>query len=53
MLALWEASEAYLINLMEWTNLDAMHAKHVPIMPKDMQPVLSIHREQAQEATRN
>ena len=36
-LALQEASEAYLINLFEWTNLAAIHAKWVTIMPKDMQ----------------
>ena len=33
-LALQEASEAYLIGLMEDTNLVAIHAKHVTIMPK-------------------
>ena len=38
MLALQEASEAYLINLFEWSNLAAIHAKRVTsIMPKDMQ----------------
>ena len=37
MLALQEASEAYLINLFEWTNLCAMHAKRVTIQPRDMQ----------------
>jgi histone H3 len=37
MLALQEALEAYLINLFEWTNLAAIHAKRVTIMPKDMQ----------------
>ena len=36
-LCLQEASEAYLINLFEWTNLAAIHAKRVTIMPKDMQ----------------
>ncbi len=35
-LALQEASEAYLINLFEWTNLAAIHAKRVTIMIKDM-----------------
>ena len=34
--ALQEASEAYLIGLFEDTNLLAMHAKRVTIMPKDM-----------------
>ena len=36
MLALQEASEAYLIGLLEDTNLCAMHAKRVTIMPRDM-----------------
>jgi histone H3 len=35
-LALQEVSEAYLIGLFEDTNLCAIHAKHVTIMPKDM-----------------
>ena len=35
--ALQEASEAYLIGLLEDTNLCAIHAKRVTIMPKDMQ----------------
>ena len=36
MLALQEASEAYLIRLLEDTNLAAVHAKRVTIMPRDM-----------------
>lgn len=36
-LALHEASEAFLVGLMEDTNLCAIHAKRVTIMPKDMQ----------------
>ena len=36
MLALQEASEAYLVGLFEDTNLCAIHAKRVTIMPKDM-----------------
>ena len=36
-LATQEASEAYLVGLMEDTNLCAIHAKRVTIMPKDMQ----------------
>ena len=36
MLAIQEAAEAYLVNLFEWTNLCAMHAKRVTIMPRDM-----------------
>jgi len=35
--ALQEASEAYLVGLMQDTNLCAIHAKRVTIMPKDMQ----------------
>ena len=36
-LALQEASEAYLVGLFEDVNLCAIHAKRVTIMPKDMQ----------------
>ena len=36
-LALQEASEAYLVGLFEDTNLCPIHAKRVTIMPKDMQ----------------
>jgi len=36
MLALQEASEAYMVGLFEDTNLAAVHAKRVTIMPKDM-----------------
>ena len=36
-LALQEATEAYLVSLFEDTNLCAIHAKRVTIMPKDMQ----------------
>lgn len=36
-LALQEASEAYLVSLFEDTNLCAIHAKRVTIQPKDMQ----------------
>ena len=35
--ALQEAAEAYLVELFEDTNLAAIHAKRVTIMPKDMQ----------------
>ena len=35
-LALQEASEAYLVKLFEDTNLCAIHAKRVTIMPKDL-----------------
>ena len=37
MLALQEAAEAYLTTLFEDTNLCAIHAKRITIMPKDMQ----------------
>lgn len=36
LLALQEAAEAYLVTLFEDTNLCAIHAKRVTIMPKDM-----------------
>ncbi len=36
-LALQEASEAYLVGLFEDSNLCAIHAKRVTIMPKDIQ----------------
>jgi histone H3 len=36
MLALQECAEAYLVGLFEDTNLCAIHAKRVTIMPKDM-----------------
>ena len=35
-LALQEACEAYMVNLFQDTNLCAIHAKRVTIMPKDM-----------------
>ena len=36
-LALQEAVEAYMVGLFEDTNLCAIHAKRVTIMPKDIQ----------------
>ena len=36
-MALQESSEAYLVGLFEDTNLCAIHARRVTIMPKDMQ----------------
>ena len=36
-LALQEAAEAYLVGVFEDTNLCAIHAKRVTILPKDMQ----------------
>ena len=44
-LALQEASEAYLIGMLEDTNLAAMHAKRVTIMPRDMILARRIHGE--------
>ena len=46
-LALQEAAEAYLIGLFEDTNLCAIHAKRVTIMPKDMQLARRIRGERA------
>lgn len=37
MAALQEASEAYIIGLFEDTNLCAIHARRITIMPKDIQ----------------
>ena len=36
-MALEEAAEVYLISLFEDGNLCAIHAKHVTLMPKDLQ----------------
>ncbi len=47
LLALQTASEAYLIGLFEDTNLCAIHAKRVTIMPKDMQLARRIRGERA------
>ena len=45
--ALQEASEAYLVGLFEDTNLCAIHAKRVTIMPKDMQIARRIRGERS------
>ena len=37
MMALQEAAEAYLVQLLEDSNLCAIHAKRITIQPKDMQ----------------
>ncbi len=37
MLALQEAAEGYIVGFFEDCNACALHAKHVTIMPKDMQ----------------
>ena len=47
--ALQEASEAYLVGLFEDTNLCAIHAKWVTIMPKDIQLTRRIQGEWAVE----
>ena len=44
-MALQEAAEAYLVGLFEDTNLCAIHAKRVTIMPKDIQLARRIHSE--------
>ncbi|KAL5713963.1 5-hydroxytryptamine receptor 4 [Ranunculus cassubicifolius] len=46
-LALQEAAEAYLVSLFEDTNLCAIHAKRVTIMPKDVQLARRIRGEHA------
>jgi len=45
--ALQEASEAYLVGLFQDTNLCAIHAGRVTIMPKDMQLARRIRGERA------
>ena len=44
-MALQEAAEAYLVGLFEDTNLCAIHARRVTIMPKDIQLARRIHGE--------
>lgn len=46
-LALQEAAEAYLVGLFEDTNLCAIHAKRVTIMPKDVQLARRIRGERS------
>ena len=45
--ALQEASESYLVGLFEDTNLCAVHAQRVTIMPKDMQLARRIRGDRA------
>ena len=45
-LCLQEATEAYLVGLFEDTNLCAIHAKRVTIMPRDLQLARRIRGEQ-------
>ena len=47
LLALQEASEAYLVSLFEDSNLIAIHAKRVTIMPKDIQLARRIRGERS------
>ena len=44
-MALQEAAEAYLVQLLEDSNLCAIHAKRITIQPKDIQQVRRIHGE--------
>jgi histone H3 len=46
-MALQEASEAYLVGIFEDTNLCAVHARRVTIMPKDLQLAWRIRGERA------
>jgi histone H3 len=46
-MALQEASEAYLVGLFEDTNLCAIHAKRFTIMPKNIQLARRIRGERA------
>ena len=45
LLALHESAEAYLVRYLEDSNLAAIHAKRVTIMPKDMQLVKRVNRD--------
>ena len=47
LMALQEATEAYLVRLFEDTNLCAIHAKRVTILPKDIQLARRIRGERA------
>ncbi|XP_067883077.1 histone H3-like [Heterodontus francisci] len=51
-IALQDASEAYLVGLFEVTNLCAIHAKRVNIMPKDIQLARRIRGEICENVTR-
>ena len=46
-LALQEATEAYMVGVFEDSNLAAIHAKRVTIMPKDIQLARRIRGERA------
>ena len=47
MMALQEVAEAYLVQLLEDSNLCAIHAKRITIQPKDMQLARRIHAERS------
>ena len=47
LLAIQEAAEMHLIQLFEDTNLCALHAKRVTVMPKDMQLARRIRGERS------
>jgi len=47
LLALQESAEAYLVSLFEDTNLCAIHARRVTIMPKDLQLARRIRGERS------
>ena len=49
--ALQEAAESYLVSLFEDTNLCAIHAKRVTIMPKDVQLARRIRGEEGVNPT--
>ena len=44
-MAIQEATEAYMVGVFEDTNLCAIHAKRVTIMPKDIQLARRIRQE--------
>ena len=52
-MALQEAAEAYLVGLFKDTNLCAIHAKRVTIMPKDIQLARRIRGERTSAAETN
>ena len=52
-MALQEASESYLVSSFEHTNLCAIHAKRVTIMPKDIQLARRIRGERAEVCARS
>jgi len=47
MLGMQESAEAYLVGLFEDSNLSAIHAKRVTIMPKDIQLARRIRGERS------